>query len=135
MNIQELNEDNNILNTNYYMSKNKDQENSSKVQNINKNNLNLNLNLNKNLNITRINIDSRYRNIESKNIISNKITYLTNNSLAALGLIVSSFYLIKFAIYSILFSYLFYTIMRSLIRDVFFESIVYFLMDPKGLDE
>lgn len=81
MNIQELNEDNNILNTNYYMSKNKNQENSTKVQNINKNNLNLNLNLNKNLNITRINIDSRYRNIESKNIISNKITYLTNNSL------------------------------------------------------
>jgi hypothetical protein len=79
MNIQKLNEDNNILNTNYYMSKNKDQENSTKVQNINKNNLNLNLNLNKN--ITRINIDSRYRNIESKNIISNKITYLTNNSL------------------------------------------------------
>lgn len=79
MNIKEIQEDNDFLNTKYYMSKNKNQENSNKEQIINKNNLNLNLNLNKN--ITRINIDSRYRNIESKNITSNKITYLTNNPL------------------------------------------------------
>jgi hypothetical protein len=79
MNIQELQEDNNLLNTKYYMSKNTNLGNSNKVQNINKNNLNFNLNYNKN--ITRINIDSRYRNIESKNIISNNITYLTNNPL------------------------------------------------------
>ena len=79
MDFQELQEDNNNLNTKYYMSKNKNKINSNQVQNINKNNLNFNLNFNKN--ITRINIDSRYRNIESKNIISNKITYLTNNPL------------------------------------------------------
>lgn len=79
MNIQEIQEDNNNLNINYYISKNKNKENSNQVQNINKNNLNLNLNLNKN--ITRINIDSRHRNIESKNITSNIITYLTNNPL------------------------------------------------------
>lgn len=75
MDIQELKEDNNLLNQKYYMSKNINLGNSIKVEKINQNNLNYNKNL------TRINIDSRYRNIESKNIIYNKITYLSENPL------------------------------------------------------
>ena len=75
MDIQELKEDNNLLNQKYFMSKNINLGNSIKVEKINQNNLNYNKNL------TRINIDSRYRNIESKNIIYDKITYLSENPL------------------------------------------------------
>jgi hypothetical protein len=78
MNIIDLEQDTINLNTKYYMNKNKNAEKSNQIEILNKNNSFFNKNFN---NITRINIDSRYRNIESKNIISNNITYLTTNPL------------------------------------------------------
>jgi hypothetical protein len=62
----------------YYLTKNLTQKTTSYTKRIDRLD---NINEHKNIRITRINIDSRYRNISSKNIISSNISYLNNNPL------------------------------------------------------